>query len=54
MNLKGMKEDKGDEVVDPFYIAYIEAFLLLEIYWDSPEEDDLQAKSELVIVRTKN
>ena len=41
-------------MVDPFYIAQIEAFPLPEIDWDSLEEDDLQVLIELVIVKTKN
>lgn len=41
MNVKGVREDKDEEVVVPFYIAQIEAFHLPKIDWDSPEEDDL-------------
>ena len=26
MNMKGVREDKGEEVVDPFYITQVEAF----------------------------
>ena len=41
MNIKSMKEEKGEEVFDPFYITQVEAFPFLELDWDFPKEDDL-------------
>ena len=41
MNVKGVREDKDEEVVDPFYVALIKAFPLAKIDCDSLEEDNL-------------
>ena len=54
MNIKGVEEDENEEVVDPFYTTWVEAFPLPELDWDLPEQHDLQPRNIPTIERTKN
>ena len=46
-----MTEEEDEEIVDPAYIEKIEAFYLQEIDWTKSMEDDLQTRTQPILVR---